>query len=100
EGAEYRSIVETELEPVAKVEAEPGHLALEPGLLRLREGSCDPVGRHPGLDQRDRLVHPLARLLVGADLRRGRAADVEGAVVAGSVPDERLDDVEERLVAR
>src|SRR5437867_5461944 len=100
EAADDGPLVETEPEPVAEVEAERGHLGLEPDLLRLREGPGDPVGRHPGLDQGDRLVHPLARLLVGADLRRGRAADAEGAVVAGPVPDERLDDVEEGLVTR
>src|SRR3989454_3811084 len=98
--ADDRPFVEAQPEPVAEVEAERGHLALEPDLRRLRKGPGDPVGRHARLDQRDRLVHPLARLLVGADLRRGRAADAEGAVVAGPVADERLDDVEEGLVAR
>ena len=45
-------------------------------------------------------VHPLPRLLVGVPLRLGRAADAEGAVVAGAVAVEGMDDVEERLVAR
>src|SRR5262249_61251464 len=54
----------------------------------------------PRLDERDRLVESLARLLVGVVLYWCGAADVEGAVVAGAVTHERLQDVEERLVAR
>ena len=52
------------------------------------------------LDQRDRVVEPFARLLVGVVLHRRGAADIEGAVVAGAVAHERLQDVEERLIAR
>ena len=49
--------------------------------------------------QLDRRVDPLARLLVGVALGVVRLADDERPVVAGLVADERLDDVEERLVA-
>ncbi len=53
----------------------------------------------PGFKQLDRAVHPLARLAVRRALRRRRATDRERAVVARAVADERMDDVEERLVA-
>ena len=52
-----------------------------------------------GLHQLDRRVDPLAGLLVGVALGVVRLADDERPVVAGLVADERLDDVEERLVA-
>src|SRR6266478_8064687 len=77
----------------------PIYLAVEADLLRLGKRARDLVGGHAGLDQRDRLVHPLARLLVGGDLRLRRAPHAEGAVVARAIADERHDDVEERLVA-
>ncbi len=54
----------------------------------------------PGLISSIALVEPFARLLVGVVLHRRGAADIEGAVVAGAVAHERLQDVEERLVAR
>ena len=38
--------------------------------------------------------------LVGVALHRRRAPDVEGAVIAGAIAHEGLQDVEERLVAR
>src|SRR5437660_1627263 len=83
-----RPPVEPQTDAVAEVQPEGGHLAVEADLLRLREGARDLVGGHAGLDERDRLVHPLARLLVGGDLRLRRAAHAEGAVVARAVADE------------
>ena len=56
-------------------------------------------GGDAGLDPFHRVVEPFARLLVGVVLRRRRASDIEGAVVAGAVAHERLQDVEEHLVA-
>ena len=53
----------------------------------------------PGPHQLDRGVDPLAGLLVGVALGVGRLADHERPVVAGLVADERVDDVEEGLVA-
>src|SRR5207245_11719505 len=85
---------------VTEIEPEGGHLAVEGDLLRLGERARDLVGGHTGLDERDRLVHPLARLLVGGDLWLRRPPHAEGAVVACPVADERHDDVEERLIAR
>src|SRR5215510_166124 len=98
--ADDRPLVQAETDPVAEIEAEGGHLAVEADLLRLWERARDLVGGHAGLDQRDRLVHPFARLLVGGDLRLRRAPHTERAVVAGPVADEGHDDVEERLIAR
>ena len=60
----------------------------------------DLVRRHARPHELDRGVQPLAAALVGVELRRGRVADVERAVVARPVAVERVDDVEERLVAR
>ena len=59
----------------------------------------DLVGRHAGLDERDRPVHPLAGFLVGRPLGAGRLAHAERAVVAGAIADEGHDDVEEGLIA-
>ena len=53
----------------------------------------------PGPNEVDRRVEPLAALLVGVELGGRRVADVERAVVARPVAHERVDDVEERLVA-
>src|SRR5260221_2342249 len=85
---------------MAEVEAERIHLARKADLLRLWQCARDLVARHAGLEQLDRLVHPLARLLVGGASRRGGASDVEGAVVGGAVAHQRLDDVAERVIAR
>src|SRR5215470_2926368 len=98
--ADDRPLVQTEADPVAEVEAEGGHLAVEADLLRFRKRARDLVGGDTGLDERDRLVHPFARLLVSGDLRLRRASHAEGAVVASPVADEGHDDVEERLIAR
>src|SRR5206468_3326223 len=100
EPADDRPLVQAQADAVAEVQAEGRHLAVEADLLRLREGARDLVGGDAGLDERDRLGHPLARLLVGGDLRPGGPAHAEGAVVTRAIADVRHDDVEERLVAR
>ena len=100
EARDERPLMQAEAEAVAEVEPEGVHLAREADLLRLGQREGDLVARHPGLEQLDGLVHPFARLAVGGALRIGGAPDVEGAVVAGAIAHERLDDVEERLVAR
>ena len=91
--------MQAEPQPVAEVQTKGLHLARKADLLRLREGPRDLVARYAGLQEVDRLVHPLARLPVRGALRGGRAPDVEGAVVAGAIAHKRLDDVEEGLVA-
>src|SRR3954453_19381874 len=98
--ADDRPLVQTEPEAVGELQAERLHLAAEAEPLGLRQQGGDRVGADAGPDPLDPAVHPLARLAVGIALRRGRAADRERAVVAGPVAVERVDDVEERLVAR
>src|SRR5688572_13804669 len=66
--ADDRPLVEAKADAVAEVEPEGGHLRLEADVRRLREGAGDLVGRDAGLDERDRLVHPLAGLLVRREL--------------------------------
>src|SRR5438552_16678372 len=83
---------------MAEVEPKGCHLAFEADLLRLGEALGDPLRAHARLDQLDGVVHPLARLLVGAVLGGRGAPHAEGAVVAGAVAHERLDDVEVSLV--
>ena len=97
---DHRRLVEPDADAVSELEAEAGLLVREAELLGGRPDLGDPVRRHAGPDERDRRVEPLAALLVGVELRVADAADVERAVVARAVPHERVDDVEERLVAR
>src|SRR4051794_21692832 len=94
-----RPLVQAEPEPVGELQPERLHLAAEAELLGLRQQRGDLVGAHADADTRDPAVHPLPGLGVGVALGRGRAADREGAVVAGPVAVEGVDDVEERLVA-
>ena len=66
-----------------------------------REGECDlAVRAHAWLQELDGAVHPFPRLSVRRRAGPPLPADVERAVVAGAVPHERLDDVEECLFAR
>src|SRR5437660_3114721 len=74
-------------------------LVLEAELLGARPHRRDLARGGPRLDQGDRVVEPLAAALVGIELRLVRSADAERAVVAGPVAHERVDDVEEGLVA-
>ena len=50
--------------------------------------------------QGDGVVHPLSRFLVSIALSLRCTADGEGAVVARPVSDERVNDVEVRLITR
>src|SRR2546428_11602774 len=84
---------------MAEVEAERAHLALEPDVLRLGERPRNLVGGDAWLDQRDRLVHPLAGPGVGVLLGARGFAHVERAAVAGPGARVGNDDVEEGLVA-
>src|ERR1700704_2406799 len=100
EPRDQRPLMQSEPQPVAEVETKSLHLARKADFLRLRERARDLVARHPGLEELDRLVYPFARSSVRGALRGRRAPDVESAVVAGAVAHERLDDIEEGLVAR
>ena len=65
---DHRRLVEPDAEPVAELQAEARLLAREAELLGGRPHLGDPVGRHPGPHERDRVVEPLAALLVRSDL--------------------------------
>ena len=96
---DHRRLVQADAEAVPELQAEAGLLVGEAELLRGRPDARDLVGRRAGAHELDGVVEPLAALLVGVDLRVRDAADVERAVVARPVAHERVDDVEERLVA-
>ena len=97
---DHRRLVEADADSVSELEAEARLLVGESELLGGGPDLGDPVRRHAGPDEGDRRVEPLAALLVRVELSGADAADVERAVVARSVAHERVDDVEERLVAR
>ncbi len=97
---DHRRLVQADADAVPELESEAGLLVREAELLGGRPDRGDPVRRHPGPDERDRGIEPLAAPLVRVELRGADTADVERAVVARSVAHERVDDVEERLVAR
>ena len=97
---DHRRLVEPDADAVSELEAEAGLLVREAELLGSRPDLRDLVRRHAGPHERDRRIEPLAALLVRVELRVADAADVERAVVARAVAHERMDDVEERLVAR
>ena len=97
---DHRRLVEPDADPVPELETEARLLVREAELLGGRPDLRDPVRRHARPDELDRSVEPFAALLVRVELRLADAADVERAVVARPVAHERMDDVEERLVAR
>src|SRR4051812_22736978 len=99
EPADDRSLVEEQADAVTELEPEAFHLVVEPELLCLRPDARHLVGGDPRAHELDGRVDPLAGLLVCIPLCVGALADDEGPVVAGLVADERMDDVEERLVA-
>ncbi len=99
DAGDHRCFVEADAEAVTELEAEARLLVGEAELLRGRPDTRDLVGRGAGADELDRVVEPLAALRVRVDLRLRDTTDVEGAVVARPVAHERVDDVEERLVA-
>ena len=86
-------------ETMAELQRKGLHLVREAELLCLREHRRNLVSADAGAHARNCRIHPAPRSLVGVPLRIRRAADTEGAVVAGAVAHIRLDDVEERLVA-
>src|SRR6185437_16970844 len=96
--ADDRALVQGQAEAVAELKAEGLHLIGKAELRRGRPRPRDLVGGRPRTYERDRGVDPFAGLLVRVALYRSAAADVEGAVVAGPVSVEGLDDVEERLI--
>ena len=97
---DHRRLVETHAEPVAELQPEARLLVGEAKLLRRRPNGCDVVRRRARSHEVDRVVEPFAALPVRIELRLGDAGDVERAVIARSIAHERVDDVEECLVAR
>ena len=96
---DHRRLVQADAEPVAELQAEARLLVGEAELLApsaTPRRSCR--WSSPGARGRSR-VEPLAALLVGVELGGRRVAHGERAVVARPVAHERVDDVEERLVA-
>ena len=96
---DHRRLVEADAEAVAELQAEARLLVGEAELLRRGPDGGDRVGRHARPHEVDRVVEPLAALLVGVELRLVGAPHRERAVVARAVAHEGVDDVEERLVA-
>ena len=92
--------MQPESEAVPELQSERRELVAEAELGRLRPDGGHLVGADARPYCRDRGVHPLACLGVRVLLARCRTADTERAVVAGPVAVERVDDVEERLIAR
>ena len=97
---DHRRLVQADADAVAELEPEARLLVGEAELLRGRPDRGDLVRRHAGADEVDRGIEPFAAARVGVELRVRHPADVERAVVARPVAHERVDDVEERLVAR
>ena len=85
---------------MSELETEAGFFVWKAELLGGRPDLRDLVRRHAWPHERDRCIEPFAALLVRVQLGMADSADVERAVVARPVPHERMDDVEERLVAR
>ena len=85
---------------MAEVETECRHLTFETDIGGFGQLFGGLVGAEARLEHGDRVVHPLARALIGIALRLRRAADGECAVIARAIADEGMDDVEIRLIAR
>src|SRR5579871_6135330 len=100
EPADHWSLVNAEPDPVTELQSEGLELAAETELLSGGPQGGDLVGRHPGLDHRDRRVDPLPRPAVGVALAGRLAPDGEGPVVAGAVAVVGMDDVEVGLISR
>src|SRR5215472_3050079 len=91
--------MQPESKPMAEVQPERVHLARKPNHFRLGKSASNLVGRNAWLQEIDRFVHPFARIAVRGVLRWSSHPYVERSVVTGAITHERLDDVEERLVA-
>src|ERR1700752_2501716 len=85
---------------MSELKTEGRHFIRKAKLLRLGKGRTYVGRRCPRFDAGHGVVQPFTRFLVGIALRCGRAADIEGSVVTGPIAHERLQNVEERLVAR
>src|SRR6476646_1415679 len=96
---DHGRLVQADAQAVAELEAEAGLLVGEAQFMSSRPDARDLIRRGAGTNELDRGVEPFAALLVGVELGLGDAADVQGAVVAGAVAHEGVDDVEEGLVA-
>src|SRR5262245_62308980 len=94
-----RPLMQVQAEAMAELETESRQFVREAKLLRLRPGARNLVGHHAGADQFDGAIEPLTRLLVSVVLRGRSAPDIEGAVVAGAIAHEALQNVEEGLIA-
>src|SRR6202000_797976 len=86
-------------EAVRELQAERRELAVEAEVLGARQRQRDRVGGYARLDGVEGRVHPLTGPPVGVLPGRRGPDDAERAVVARPVAVERVDDVEERLVA-
>src|SRR5207342_2656518 len=86
-------------EAVPELQPEARLLVGETELLRRRPDARDLIRRGAGMHEVDRFVEPLAALLVRIDLRTRHAAHIERPVIARPVAHERVDDVEEGLIA-
>src|SRR5262245_1275805 len=93
-----RPLMNGAADAVSELQAKGAHFVGKAELLGLGPHTRYLVGRHARLDALDGPVEPVARLLVGVVLYRRGAADVEGAIVAGPVTHERLQDVKKGLV--
>ena len=96
---DQRPFVQPQPQAMAEVQTERVDLAREADLVGRGQRVRDVVAAHAGPQQLDRAVHPLARLAVRSALRARGATDRKRAVVARAIADERLNDVEERLIA-
>src|SRR4051812_42282131 len=96
---DHRRLVQPDADPMPELEAEAALLVVEPEVVCRGPDRGDLVSRHARANEVDRGVKPLAALLVRVELRLRDRADVERAVVARPVAHERVDDVEEGLIA-
>src|SRR5690348_17658009 len=87
-------------ETVTKLQSERRHLIRKTELLRSRPDLRNRISRDTGLDQRDGVIQPFAALLVSVVLDRRCAPNIERTVIAGPIALIRLQDIEERLIAR
>src|SRR5207237_4767742 len=95
-----RPFVDAETDAVREFEAERLHLAAEADFGGRRPAFGDVIRTYARLHQRNGVIDPVSRPFVGIFLRHRRLADAEGAVVAGTIADEAVHDVEEGLIAR
>src|SRR5262245_55728775 len=83
---------------MTEVQTKRRHFIFEANIGSLRQRLGRLVGRQSRLHEVDGVIHPLSRFLVSIALILRCAAHRESAVIAGSVSDEGVDDVEVGLV--